>query len=188
MCFFFSRRTPRNRPEACAQDRVLYHIEVRTLNARRMFREQVCLTGVISPDGGYPAPNTHVCYNFVHISLIYVHSSHLRIHSKLFTCALQILCVCYCTLNYCVRWVVVFARWPVFICSFSLCSLPCVEPASETVFVSVCCLTAGERSYWNQRFVCARVCVCIFARGGHYRLRLFPGTEGDPGSVTCPTR
>ena len=38
---FFSGRTPRDRTHAPPADRVLYHMEVRTLIARRMFREQL---------------------------------------------------------------------------------------------------------------------------------------------------
>ncbi len=39
MCFI-DRRTPRNRVEPCPHERVLFHIEVRTVYARRMFREK----------------------------------------------------------------------------------------------------------------------------------------------------
>ena len=39
---FFSRGTPREPGEHRPRNRVLYHMEVRTLYARRMFREQYC--------------------------------------------------------------------------------------------------------------------------------------------------
>ena len=38
---FFSQATPRYRMQARTPDRVLYHMEVRTLYARRMFREKL---------------------------------------------------------------------------------------------------------------------------------------------------
>ena len=39
MCFF-SQAPPRCREEACVLERVFYHMEIRTLNARGMFREK----------------------------------------------------------------------------------------------------------------------------------------------------
>ncbi len=55
MCFY-SQATPYYRTELHTQDRVLYHIEVRTLYARRIFREHVDFFG------GYPFPKSSVHY------------------------------------------------------------------------------------------------------------------------------
>ena len=40
-CVFKDWATPRHRVQPCCQDRVLYHMEIRTVYARRMFKEEL---------------------------------------------------------------------------------------------------------------------------------------------------
>ncbi len=48
---FFSRGTPAEPVQDRPAERVLYHIEVRTLNARRMFRELFTIKGATTHRG-----------------------------------------------------------------------------------------------------------------------------------------